>query len=337
MTKINASVIIPTYNRLNSLTETLNSLSKQSYPQDQFEVVVVDDGSTDGTEAIPNTRFPFSLRYICQENQGSAIARNTGAENACGDILIFVDDDIWANSDYVRGLVKEHQLHNRIVGMGTFKPYISNDTTPFLKIYADLTIHKSDELQTVEVDFTHCVTNNLSVRRDDFFEIGMMQDVAGDGPTWWGDVDFGYRAYQLGFRFRQSGKATCIHRDYSIKDLSIASKRAEEVANMVHALFQKHPGIQDFLPMFHDKIPIIWKQDSPRLVARKLSRQVGSTNTFIRSMEQMVTLLETHYPNPTMLRPLYRWIIGGYIHRGYRQGLKEYGPVLDTVPDNIQG
>src|SRR5262245_46690597 len=60
------SIIVPTYNRKDLLGETLDSLAQQTYPSDRFEVIIVDDGSTDGTEAIAAKTFPFTLRYFWQ-------------------------------------------------------------------------------------------------------------------------------------------------------------------------------------------------------------------------------------------------------------------------------
>jgi hypothetical protein len=155
----------------------------------------------------------------------------------------------------------------------------------------------------------------------------MMQDVAGDGPTWWGDVDFGYRADRLGFRFRRNSKARCYHCDYSIRDLKTTSNRYYNSARIAIALFNKFPGIQSYLPMFHDKTPIVWGQDSPRLVIRKVVRRVTSSRFILRGMEYLVKILEQRYPSPNLLRPLYRWVIGGYIFRGYQDGVREYGVV----------
>ncbi len=180
------------------------------------------------------------------------------------------------------------------------------------------------------------MTNNLSVERDDFFEVGMMQDVAGDGPTWWGDVDFGYRAAQLGFCFRRSGKAACYHRDYSIRDLATVKTRSYNIARMAIPLFHKFPGMQPYLPMFHDKTPIAWGQDSPGRVARKLARHIGSSRPVLKGMEHLVSVLEKRFPSPVVLRPLYRWILGGYIFQGYRAGLREYGPMKDANTDEYE-
>ena len=88
------SVVIPTYNRKDMLREALNSLAQQTYPTDRFEIIVVDDGSTDGTDQIAAVAFPFTLRYFWQTNQGDATARNLGARQSQADILVFLDDDI---------------------------------------------------------------------------------------------------------------------------------------------------------------------------------------------------------------------------------------------------
>lgn len=320
---LDATIIIPTYNRKNSLLDTLDSLEQQRYPGNRFEVVIVDDGGSDGTEETVNNRnYSFILRYIRQQNQGSAVARNTGAENAQGHLLIFLDDDMWVEPDYVSGLIEEHQAYPHVVGMGTELPYIPPNPTPFAKLAAN---SSPAAPEGTFVDFTHCITNNVSVERDDFFKIGQMQDVAGDGPTWWGDVDFGYRADRTGLRFRRSGKAKCYHRDYSTQNLASTSKRYYNSARMAVLLFKKFPDIQPHLPMFDDKTPIAWGKDRPGLIFRKLARRITSSRPALWIMEQLVKLVEQQYPSPAVLRPIYRWIVGGYIFQGYQTGLREFG------------
>ena len=92
MLTVDVSVIIPTYNRGHLIHEALESVSSQTY-QD-FEVIVVDDGSSDQTrsilEAVPTDK---KVRYILQENRGSASARNRGGEEAIGEYLAFLDSD----------------------------------------------------------------------------------------------------------------------------------------------------------------------------------------------------------------------------------------------------
>ncbi len=86
------SVIIPTYNRVKLLNRALESVFKQTYRH--FEVIVVDDGSTDQT--VHNLEHHPHLTLIHKENQGVSKARNTGLEHAKGDFIAFLDsDDEW--------------------------------------------------------------------------------------------------------------------------------------------------------------------------------------------------------------------------------------------------
>jgi len=90
------SVVIPTYNCVCFLPKAIDSVLAQTY-QD-FEIIVVDDGSTDGTRDLMQSylgKFPGKIRYFYQENQGLT-ARNTGIEHAGGHWIAFLDsDDLW--------------------------------------------------------------------------------------------------------------------------------------------------------------------------------------------------------------------------------------------------
>ncbi len=88
------SVIIPTYNRKEFLREAVQSVLEQTF-QD-LELIVVDDGSTDGTWEMLEREFGGRIRYIYQENQGPSAARNRGVEASCGEWIAFLDsDDLW--------------------------------------------------------------------------------------------------------------------------------------------------------------------------------------------------------------------------------------------------
>ncbi len=87
------SVIIPTYNYADSIHETLDGVLQQSF-QD-FEVIVVDDGSSDDPGAVVS-RYDSRFHYLRQSNQGPAAARNAGVRKATGDFIAFLDhDDVW--------------------------------------------------------------------------------------------------------------------------------------------------------------------------------------------------------------------------------------------------
>ncbi len=323
------SVVIPTYNRKDSLRETLTSLARQTWPADRCEVIVVDDGSTDGTEEIAKEAFPFTLRYIRQPNQGAAVARNRGATEARGKLLLFLDDDITIVPGFLDATVHAHQQYDQVVVVGTLRPVLHGNESIFTEIYSWETATRSRQHGAVFefVSFTDCLTGMFSVKRDHFFTIGALQDLAGDGRVAWGDVDFGYRAQQLGFQFICCNQAIGYHDDFAIRDLATHAHRWQRASQAAIRLFQTHPEIQSHIPMFHDKPPIAWRWDPPHLIVRKLARHVASSRPTLWGMEQIVSVLEQRYPSPILLRSLYRWIIGGYIFRGYREGLREYGPI----------
>lgn len=88
------SLIIATYNRLEELKELLHSAGAQDFPMDQFEMVISDDGSQDGTRAyLEEQSFSFPLRYLYQANKGPGEARNYGMREAAGEYFLFIDSD----------------------------------------------------------------------------------------------------------------------------------------------------------------------------------------------------------------------------------------------------
>jgi len=92
---VDISVVIPTYNRLDSLKRVLVGLTNQLFSNTKFEVVVVSDGAEDGTNDYLNSlKTSFSLRPIFQKNAGVAAARNAGIRAASGDLILFLDDDV---------------------------------------------------------------------------------------------------------------------------------------------------------------------------------------------------------------------------------------------------
>src|SRR5262249_19023073 len=106
------SVIIPTLNRADLLASALASLEKQTLAKARFEVIVVDDGSTDGTEAVCR-RFARRLRlkYLRQSHRGIAAAKNAGIRSANGEVLFFFDDDDVADPNLLRQHLATHQRH----------------------------------------------------------------------------------------------------------------------------------------------------------------------------------------------------------------------------------
>jgi glycosyltransferase involved in cell wall biosynthesis len=97
------SVVVPTYNESETIERCVKSLLDQTMPPESYEVLVVDDGSTDDTARIVK-RYP--VRYYFQANQGAASARNLGAAHARGDIVLFTDADCEVSRNWIEEMVK---------------------------------------------------------------------------------------------------------------------------------------------------------------------------------------------------------------------------------------
>ncbi len=102
------SVVVPAYNSAAFLPRCLGSLFAQSYPMERYEIILVDDGSTDETGECARQlgeRWAGALRVISKANGGPASARNAGIRAATGDLVAFTDSDCIADPDWVERLV----------------------------------------------------------------------------------------------------------------------------------------------------------------------------------------------------------------------------------------
>jgi glycosyltransferase involved in cell wall biosynthesis len=319
------SVILPTLNRLASLRVTLRSLAGQTLPLEDYEVIVVDDGSTDDTPETLEEPWPFRLRVIRQANRGAVESRNTAARVADGEVLVFVDDDMTFDGGYLEATAALHAAVEPRVGMGSLLPDDDEPASMFHCIYAVLNADIPPFPPEVQVPFTTCVTNNVSVRKATFWSLGGFRNPVGDGPGTWTDVDFGCRAFRAGIECWRSGRALCVHRDYSIHSYDSALRRSYRVASMAPALFDAHPWVLPHLPMFADKLPVAWREDSGRLIARKLLRKALSSAVISSILQAVARSAATVLPLEALLRPLYRWTLGAELYRGLRDGLRQTG------------
>jgi glycosyltransferase involved in cell wall biosynthesis len=119
------SVVIPTFNRKDSLRKTLDGLGRQTYPVSQFEAVVVSDGSTDGTDdmlAAYAQTSPYALNVICQPNGGPARARNNGINHSQGEVVVFLDDDVEPQPEFLAVHAAHHVNHADTVVIAPMLP-----------------------------------------------------------------------------------------------------------------------------------------------------------------------------------------------------------------------
>jgi len=112
---ITCSLIIPAYNSETTINLCLDAALNQSVSKDTYEIIVVDDGSIDNTANVVSKYD--SVKLIRQSNHGPATARNHGAKEANGDILIFTDSDCEIDADFIKNILSQFDENTQIVGV----------------------------------------------------------------------------------------------------------------------------------------------------------------------------------------------------------------------------
>lgn len=112
-----ASVVIPVYNRKEEIKRCVNSLLNQNYPPEDYEIIIIDDGSKEDLSFLKGER----VKYFKQKNQGPAIARNLGIKKSQGEIILFIDSDCVAGENWITEIVKEFKNNIGCVGGRTIE------------------------------------------------------------------------------------------------------------------------------------------------------------------------------------------------------------------------
>ena len=130
---LRVSVVIPCHNEEKHIGECFDSLLAQTLPDDQYELIVVDDGSTDHTVEIVQgyvAKNPGRMQFFQQQHGGPALARNFGAGHARGQILAFLDADMLFAPDFLEKLVAPVERGD-VVGTFTLDEFVANQSNPW--------------------------------------------------------------------------------------------------------------------------------------------------------------------------------------------------------------
>ena len=197
------SVIIPTYNRSNIIKKCLDALSSQTFPTNQFEVIICDDGSTDDTEeVVEKYNSPFKLTYLKQYNRGPAAARNMGIKIAKCRYLLILNDDAILERDALslHAEILERYKGEKISVLGKFVFLPEYVKSPFGYILENtrLLFHYSSMKAGHKYDFLYFCTCNISIEKQAIIDIGMFdEEFIGPASE---DLEIGYRLEQKGYK-----------------------------------------------------------------------------------------------------------------------------------------
>lgn len=232
------SVVIPTYNRQPILAKCLAALEQQQISPgviQDYEVIVVDDGSTDNTlswfqehqSALPH------VRWFCQDHQGPATARNLGVTQALGDTIIFIDSDLVVTETFLEShantLMAAKQHSDRIFTYGAVinTCNFENPTTEPYKI--------------TDFSAAYFATGNVAIARHWLMEAGLFD------PQFqlygWEDLELGVRLKKLGLKLIKCPQAVGYHWHpaFNLDQIPRMIDREIQRGKMGVVFYQKHP------------------------------------------------------------------------------------------------
>jgi len=306
------SVVIPTHNRVGYLESAIASLERQTLPSEEFEVIVVDDESSDGTEALcRGWTGDVALRYYRQPHAGSAVAKNLGLFLSDAEVVLFFDDDDVASESFLEEHLKAHAAYPdarvSILSFTTWHPDLT--VTPVMDylvnvgqfLFSYVSLHDRQLL-----GWQHFWTGRISCKRRFLTHFGIFSRRMSRVE----DIELGYRLARHGHEIRYwSGARSYMLRPISFHDFC---RRAERDGRALAELRSIHPTpeVEEYC---HGDAVRRWRE-----VAPELSRIVAAVD----ALEEVIgpapsatdrTLLEA-------LHPLYRRAFLGFAVKGVAEG-----------------
>src|SRR6266705_2739802 len=236
------SVVIPTKNRSALLAETIDRVESQTIPRDHYEVLVINNASTDDTRAIleqkagiyPNLKFDF------QKKPGAAATRNVGIRLANSDLILFIDDDVQAEPALLQAHLDCHIRNPNLSVIGAVSMPWGDTSDPFLKYLRDHRVLNPYTPSKGPIDFSYYHTCNVSTPTNVLLNVGGFNEAF----SIYGmeDIELGYRLEKSGSHMIFAPEARAIH--YRFPDYQEFLERCEQAGYSLGQLLVLHPELK---------------------------------------------------------------------------------------------
>jgi GT2 family glycosyltransferase len=270
---VHFSVVIPVFNRAQVLAKALEHLSRQDYPADAFEVVVADDGSQEPVSDVVEAHSAhLRLRYVRQQNRGRAAACNLGGRHAQGEVLLFLDSDIWAEPDTLSRHAEHHASHERLGVVTLSRQHPAARINPFMEVkglFPDLTRREPQDLSPL-----HAIMQCFSVRAADFWAVGGFDE--GFQTYGWEDFELAVRLRASGVRLRLEPRPRVWH--YHVETLESARAKQRQAGAGALYFWRKHRSswrLGFFLELHPFLLPLKWLVYRTGVLAPAFGRLLG--------------------------------------------------------------
>jgi len=244
-----ASVIIPTYNRSSLIIKTLKALSFQTFPAEEMEVIIVDDGSTDSTrteveryiQANPKSQWQYLYHSV---NRGKAAACNTGIRASRSYLILFTDDDCVPQPDWVEMHVRRHSEEGEPISvLGAVTMPLEWMRVSNLVRYENSRYVANRSIRSVGGDLCNLPPNyfggaNISVPYEQLLGVGLFDEKARRGQ----DVELGYRLWKAGVRLVYDPRPLLVHYSPEVRSMqNWLSKFAKAYWHTIPLFNELHP------------------------------------------------------------------------------------------------
>jgi len=235
------SVVVPTYNRLSELEDVLPTLLAQDLAPGDFEVLVCDSMSTDGTKEFMEraiARHP-NLRHLPGPYSGRAAARNAGIGAARGEVVLFNDSDIFASPDLLSQHLRHHRARTNVAVVGLEVQVKDRADYAYKREHPEARgyLHKPARKT---LSWLYFLTGNASVRRSDLVKVGRFDEsFTGYGHE---DLELGYRLERAGITILYEPKAVNYHcQDVPHED---QKEKMRLAGRSTVRFYRKHPDLR---------------------------------------------------------------------------------------------
>src|SRR5258708_5978665 len=289
------SIVIPTYNRLDMLRRVLDALDRQEVAP-EFEVVVIDDGSTDDTAKVIGERAAAQsgrLLFRSQANGGPGTARSHGVSLASGRFIVFIGDDTVPESRFLAEHARVHRESGddplvACLGYTGWPP--AEPVTAFMDYINDYGLQFGYKLihDGAVVPFNFFYTSNISIERQ------LLVDHPFDTifpSAAWEDIELAYRRDAKGLKIRYNAGAVTRH--YHAMTIDSFARRQYTVGKSGAIFYRKHPELGHFLGIH--ELPTRPVPTRERLKRLRRRARMGERFRFLARNQVFETLMREHY------------------------------------------
>ena len=314
MNDVKISAIIPTFNRPKELGVTIECLKQQSIPADDYEIVVVDDGSCPPTSLTTGEVVP-RCSIVRLEGVERSAARNAGAEVANGRVLVFVDDDISVDSDFLSFHLRAHDEWPDVIAVGSVRLPDTLLATPYGRFRQKLEQNGIPQTRGLTKMRNLCTAANMSVPADLFRSLKGF-DVELRSAE---DQDLALRHTSSEGMIAFIPEAIAIHNDSAI-DIRTYCQRSEWGARQMVSFNERYPDWPENIERERINGPTKPGKEPLALSFSKLLKAVLGLPPMLAGMFSLARLLERSAPESFTLVRVYQLLLGAHLFKGYRNG-----------------